>query len=457
MKQYIKEHKKNIIIFLIPFLIFMLMLLVYYPGIVPYDGNNQWQQVQSGVINNGHPFFSTYFMYLLSKIVNHHIIVLLFQITIFSLFWMIMCHKTRTENNYKKQIIYTIFISLIPIISLYAITLWKDILYSYYLMMLGFMTYDISKKDFKNIKNYEFIIIGLLSFLVFSYRHNGMLVAILYMIIFVIIYVVKNKRDFKKIFIFILTFILLFGIVSIPKKIYLDKSNSLNTQESISTIDMYMTWIYGKYIKEDVVSKKDLKFLNNVIDIKYWKTVYNDYLINDTFMPDKVDEEFINKHSKQYRDTFIKYSLKYPNLLVDHYLKADALLIDINSMDEGYLYSFPFENWEYLSFEQLVYSKIPILERIYTKGINVSFMTPFKYFYQPGLILYICIILAIYIAKRFKDKKIWYLLITMFLNTLSLLPTNVAQDLRYVYINYLILLILGLVLIEKHSLKKLKS
>ena len=60
-------------------MIFLLLFFAYYPGIITYDGNNQWQQVQSGVISNAHPFFSTYFMLLLSKLHNTTSIVLLFQ------------------------------------------------------------------------------------------------------------------------------------------------------------------------------------------------------------------------------------------------------------------------------------------------------------------------------------------------------------------------------------------
>ena len=61
----IKDNRIPIICGLIPFIIFIILYFAYYPGIITFDGNNQWQQVQSGIITNAHPFFSTYFMYLL--------------------------------------------------------------------------------------------------------------------------------------------------------------------------------------------------------------------------------------------------------------------------------------------------------------------------------------------------------------------------------------------------------
>ena len=75
----LKKYKKDIIIFLTTFFILGLIFLMYYPGIITYDSNNQWAQVQSGIITNAHPFFSTYFMLLLSKIWNDTRIVVIFQ------------------------------------------------------------------------------------------------------------------------------------------------------------------------------------------------------------------------------------------------------------------------------------------------------------------------------------------------------------------------------------------
>ena len=96
----IKDNRIPIICGLIPFIIFIILYFAYYPGIITFDGNNQWQQVQSGIITNAHPFFSTYFMYLLSKIWNSTNIIILFQILVYSVIWGYFC-KLLKENNKK--------------------------------------------------------------------------------------------------------------------------------------------------------------------------------------------------------------------------------------------------------------------------------------------------------------------------------------------------------------------
>lgn len=446
MKKILDKHKKDILIFIIPFSIFFILFLAYYPGIIPYDGAYQWSQVESGLINNEHPFVSTYFMYLLSKIWNCPQVVIFFQVLIFSLFWTIMCNRLRNNTNFKKQIVYTFFISSLPIISIYSITLWKDILYSYYLMMLSFMTYWlVSVNNFQGKKN-DYVFVGILLFLVFSYRHNGMLVAILYIIFIAFIYLKNNRKQLKNILYIFLSFTILFILFSFPKSYYLEKTSKSNSDEiSLNTVDFYMTWMFGAFVDSNVISDEDLEFLNNIIEVDYWDSVYNGYLINTTYVPDEVNEDFLVNNSTEYHDMFLKYSLKYPDILLKHYIKADSLLFSVNSVDYGYVYSFPFSNWNYLSFRDITYSKLPLLEKLYTKIINVSFISPIKYFYQPALAMYASIIIIIYITKKYKYKNLYVILIPMILNTLSLMPVNLAQDLRYVYINYLILALVGLI------------
>ncbi len=459
MKKVIKKYYKDAIVFLIPFIFFFLLLLAYYPGIITYDGNFQWNQVQSKLISDAHPFFSTYFMYLVSKIWNSPRAILSFQIFIFSFFWTFICHKTR-NNNFKRQVIYTCFISLIPIISIYSITLCKDILYSYYLMMLAFLTYYYINDKLYNTNRFQMILIGLLLFLIYSYRHNAIVIVILYLIIITFLFLKNNKKNIRKIFIIFITFLILFGVFSIPKKIYLERfaketeskaSEDSEVKLNIGTINRYMTWIFGAYIKEDKISKKDQIFLNNIMNIKHWKKAYDPYLINGTFNPDKLNEKYLLDHQDKYQSMFMKYTLKYPQILLDHYLIADSLLISIDSIDHGYIYIYPFRKWKtgHYGFGSMLESRFPKLEKKYTELINFTYEEPLKYLYQPGLILYISIAGVLYLRFSRKNKNYYLILLPMILNTISLLPVNLAQDLRYVYINYLTIIVIGLLLIAK--------
>ena len=121
---YIKRNKKEITLFTLLTLITSFIFLCYYPGILTYDSNVQWNEVITGNLTNSHPFLSTYFMYLLSKIHETTTIVILYQIFLSALTITRIYKITREKNtNHYIEIISCIIIALIPIISIYTITL----------------------------------------------------------------------------------------------------------------------------------------------------------------------------------------------------------------------------------------------------------------------------------------------------------------------------------------------
>ena len=82
-----KNKIKNILFFLLPIIILLIIQQAFYPAIMSYDGLIQWNQVQSGKIDNAHPFLTTFVMRLLSKIWNNPGIVVIFHILVFSTMW----------------------------------------------------------------------------------------------------------------------------------------------------------------------------------------------------------------------------------------------------------------------------------------------------------------------------------------------------------------------------------
>ena len=444
---WIKEHKYLFLYTIIPIIIFTILFLCYYPGIITYDGQNQWNQIQSNLINDAHPFFSTYFMYLLSKIHNTTTIVIIYQMFIFSIMWGIFCYNIKCDKKYELiKIIFTILFCLTPIIGIYSITLWKDILYTYYLFFISAIIYKGINNNFKyNILDY--ILLGILLFLVYSYRHNGIIVSILFIIIMYIILFVKRKKTgykyLKKSVVVMFVFISLLTVISIPKSIMLKKYDaSLSKEEkevSTSAIDHYSIWMMGAHITDNNINDSDdLKFLNKIIPIETWKNIYDPYIINSTITSVDFNKKYYLKHKEEFISMFIDYSMKNPSTIAKHYLKSDALLINPISIKQGYVYIFDFSEWgSPYGFEAKINSKIPTIKNMYNNIINYSLVEPLNLLYQPAIWLYLSIILTIVLAKKVYGKKIWLFILPMLLNTISLLPINLAQDLRYVYINFI--------------------
>lgn len=455
---FLKKYKSFFINSCLPLIIFIILFLMYYPGIMTYDGNNQWEQVQNGIISNAHPFFSTYFMYLLSKIHNSTSIIIFYQMFLFSIIWGFFCQIIKTSKKFEIiKYLFTIIICFTPIIGIYSITLWKDIIYSYYLMLISVLIFIGIKKDF-NYGLVHYLIIGVSLSFIFSYRHNGIIVAIFLLILFLIILI--RKKLLKKFLLIIVPFVTIIFLISIPKEIYLSKSSQLNknTQQiNISSIDSYILWMMGAHLNNNNINEKNKKFLNKIIDCNNWKEAYDPFLINSVTTLN-INKKFVNENSNKLRKIFLEASLKNPETILIHYLKADSLLLSPISIKGEYVYAFSFTEWSMpMGFEEIINSKLPLLKNIYNKIINFTFMIPFS-IYQPAIYLYLSIIMLIILSKIVYGKKIFLVGTPMFFNTISLLPINLAQDLRYVYINFLtFFLILLLFVINYKNIFKIKD
>ncbi len=467
IKLLIKNNKSFIVNALIPLIVLFILLFAFYPGITTYDGNFQWKEVQSELITNSHPFFSTFFMFLLSKIWNSITIIAVYQILLFSFVWGYLCQKLKcTKRQEYIKYLFSFILSLIPIIGIYQITIWKDIIYTSYLFFISILLFNWANNDFKHSK-IKYVVLGILLALIFNYRLNGIIVCIVLLIIISIILIKRSnnkaiiKQNLKKICLLLTTFVFVIVAITIPKNIITKSSEKeiLQTQKdykkeiSLSSVDCYMLWMFGAHIIDNnIKDKNDLEFLNNIIPIEEWKLAYNSYLINGTNLATNLNKKYIIDNEKKFRDLFVKYTLKYPNTIIHHYLKSDGLLINPISMIDGYVYVFDFSEWDVpKGFYTKTQSKLPFIQNKYNAVINLTLDRPFIIMYQPAFILYLSIIIAAILAIKVYGKKIWMFCLPMFANTISLLPINIAQDLRYVYINYLTFFGLLLILIINYK------
>jgi len=437
----LKKNKKNIILFTIILSITLFIYYLYYPGIITYDGNVQWNEILTNKLSNAHLFLSTYFIYLLSLIYKSPNVVIIYQILLSSFTITRIFNITRKEETkFFKEIILSVLISIVPIISIFTITLWKDIIFSYYLLNIAISLYKWKKNDYV-LKLYDYIITSILLFAVFNYRVNGMIIVPI-IFIYMLVIMKKNKQNKKSYIAFLIPFITLNLLLLIPKNYYLSKLEK-NNELNIGTINSYMVWTFGEYLNDEVkLSKNDLKVLNNIADVEEWKTVYSGYLINHTNMMN-MDKEYLINNQDKFRKIFIKTTLKNPISFIKHYVRADSLLLA--PYTHGYVYSYDYPNWH-----QNESSKLSFISTTYNKLINFSVENRYiNLIYMPANILYLSILLIIILNKLEKTKKYYIILIPMLANTISLLPINIAQDLRYVYINYLTLMFIVVLYINR--------
>lgn len=434
--------KENIIIFLIMALLLTVSLLSLYPGIITIDGSNQWKQVESNNIQTNHPFFSTFFWWLLAKLWHSPTVLVVFQIILLSIIWTFICSQLNSKGTIKRKIVYTIIMCFLPIIFAYAVSTWKDVIYSYMLLLLALMFYIGVKKDFK----YTFLdifIICISIVWVMSYRYNGIIAGVLSILTFFIIFL-KKKIGWKKIGISFIILITIFGVCKLPEKIMYKPNESEST--GTGTVNDIILFTLASLVKEDKIDDpNDLAIIDSIYPIEKMKEEYDPYVANSTSFSENYNREAYAPKTDEVTKILIKYAFKHPMTIIRHYLKVDNLLIG-PTLKDGYVYIYEFSYWETKysgNFDDIVYPIWQTGYKIYLALINFSTTTAVsEYFHMPANMMYLSIILMIIYCKKFKDKRYFLVLLPMLYNTISLLPINVAQDLRYVYINYLTLLLL---------------
>lgn len=439
----ININKRDIFIFFLTFFILSIFLFIFAPGILTYDSYNQLQQISSFKFNNWHPFFHTFIEMILLKVWNNPSIIGLFQIFVFSLIWTFICHYNKKDDNknFILQVIFTLFICFNPINFLYAITLWKDILFSYILLVVCFLSQKVLEKSFKcSLKDCLFL--GLSLVLLSKIRYNGMYIALILLIIFIIL---LYKRDKKSKMFLKLPVIYVVGMLFI---------SSLNlvfnvTENEKSAVEPKVMQYLSLHLIENNISKNDRKIIQEVADINSLKKVYHPTFSDNTYS--KLDHKKYKKYKKELISYCFKYSFKNPDVFIKFVFDSTSFIwnptfpentiglilnTDISSVNnENNLTPYHINKRYY----QIVNNKINYT--LNNKLLKIIL-------YNPAFYMYLGFIIMLILWIRFRYNSLFIVLPNL-LNLLIVAVSNPIHDVRYIYPNMLLFYLLCAILIGK--------
>ncbi len=491
MENIIKNVKKikllDILIFSIPVISWLLILCIYFPGFMTYDSFVQWNQIVSHEFNNVHPFFHTFLEFLLTRIWYSPAIVGIFQILVFSIIWTSICKYTRkSESIYLKvfQIVFTLFIAVVPLNAIHSITLWKDILYSYSIMLMTFlMLIGIDKKFKYSKKDYLFNGIAIASIMLL--RHNGKLVGLLILLVITFLIILNNKsgKIYKKLlnirnyYLAILVFVLFFT-AQIPKLIYKYDNGSLS-------IDYKLLHIIAAFNYENKLSDRDLEEIKHYVDLERLKELYNPYyldpimnavksnLILEGLEPVEATEKII--HLSEVRidmsNMILRNSIKHPDIILKYLKDSTAIMWSITkpSKANDKVYGTIIDLNDYSKLPNNIYGiKMKnIGTEIYNKYNNIVLKTTYGNQFltiilnSPALYFYVSIIFTIIIVRYTKNRYYYLLILPNIINLVSLVMSIPLEDVRYVYSNFLVayitIIVFVSIFINSRNNKKMKE
>lgn len=182
-----KLNFRDLIIFLVPILIFGLYLFAYKPGILTAASYSQLHQIATGDFTNAYPILHTFIEIICLRIRGSPSTIGILQIFVFCAMWTAICKYHRDDtiessNEFVLQFIVTLIICLIPINAVYSITLSSNILFSYALMFLCFLIKVLIDENWQ-IDNTLAILLALTLVAISGLNTFGVLIAVILLIL----------------------------------------------------------------------------------------------------------------------------------------------------------------------------------------------------------------------------------------------------------------------------------
>lgn len=448
-----KIKRIDIVLFLIPLIVFGISLLIYYPGILSFDSYNQLEQIKTGIYSNGHPFIHTMFEMFCLRIFNTPASIAFFQILIFSFIWSIICkYNRKNDSRCEKilQIVLTFLVCINPINSIMSITLWKDILYSYIILLICFILEIFVDKHFElNIK--ELLWMAFMLIFVSNIRHNGLVITYIVAPLIILILIIKN---FKKLhWLYFSVFLIFFNFLfNIPFKIF-DVKNDVS---SSSVLDSKILQLSGAYLVNDKFSVDELKLLSEYIDIEKLRENYNPFFMDKVSGDSDINRSRLDESRYELYFMILNKAIKEPSVFIDFELKNTTALFGISR---------PFgcvgtilntnivaENQDSSIFHINEKSAVYELYNNYISDI-MSNQILCIFMYSSGFYFWISIIMCLYLSYK-KIKGSFLMILPNLLNISGLVLTIPVQDVRYVYSNFLIVYLLCLIFISRILIHK---
>lgn len=216
-----KVNYRDLMIFIIPILIFMLYYFVYNPGVLTVASYSQLHQIAADRFTTAQPIFYTYLVMLSLKFTNGVSLIGILQILVFSIMWTVICKYHRNDsspssNEFVIQAILTLIISLIPINAVYSITLSSNVLFSYSIMFLCFLIKVLIDKEWQIDLKFSIILAVTLA-AVSGLNNYGIAISIISFIVIIYYLIRKNTEQEKLIYLIGITIacILLIGSLNI--------------------------------------------------------------------------------------------------------------------------------------------------------------------------------------------------------------------------------------------------
>lgn len=400
--------------------------LSMYPGIVGGDSISSISQiVESGrATNNHHPIVYTYFVGLFLKIGqswgDYNLGVFLYTLVQMLIMDYTICRVI--HFMYQKSIkciwiiLAVLFYVLVPIFPLYAISMWKDPIYSCFLLLLSITLYYVAEQKYIGWRH-AIKLCGLLMGCAF-FRNNGIYVVFATGLGMAFIF---RKQLGKVFFTFGSVMLVYLATVNLYGKV------GVETDGLVESISIPLQQIAATITNGEELNQKEEKVWLTLLSEEKWKEDYVCCLVDPIKWDKDFDIQYLENNRIDFFVTWFKGIFRHPISYIKAYLLQTQGFWKVGVQQlYGYMELGVVDNRYGIVSTDLIkmklgFSVIPILERMY------------KIVMHSGTLFW-SVMFAFLMACAFNRRKsIAYF--PALLNWLFvMLATPAAYSLRYVFI-----------------------
>ena len=430
--------KWKLLLFAIPFVVFLIRFIACYPGGLTYDSLAQYEQAIENNYNDWHPVIHTLLAFKLPLALTGGWTgsIVLFQITLFSFVVAYALFSIKQHTNPSYVIMALFFIILNPRTLNMAVSPWKDVWFALGALLLITYALHIYYTKGEWLKSPTHTVIFILTVVLTTLlRHNALLFTI--PLLFAIALIIKPK---KTLVICLSTVALLFA-VKYPLYSLLDVENPDKRQAEMLGLPMV---IIGAAVTNapETLDEEILEFAYKVSPQEVWENKYTYGSFNDVKWDERTNNDVIEEYGTIKILSMTADCIKNcPNESIRGLIKLTNPVYTITD-DYNVIFTPTIPENEY-NIEHHGIPKLDSLIKKATVALNILFPHIFLYLGAMHLTLLV-LMMAKYKLNKWKDwKKIFFILPVFVYNFGTTFLLTGAQDaFRFFYYTFLIMPVL---------------
>jgi hypothetical protein len=442
----------GISLYLLPLLVGLVYWLAFFPGVLTYDSVSQWDQLSKLQINDWHPAIHTILMWLLTRLWYSPAVVSLFQVLFASLilgYGLNSLHKASQLPSLLFIVLGTM-ISATPLVGVVNVTLWKDVIYGFLVLLLTVIIFNIVASSGNWItRPVNYVVFGGTLALICLFRYNGFPVAIASLVFLFILFRGHIRQLAYS------TLIALGIVVLVLGPLY-----------SAFKVDRSVRQSYGFPLINPVVAyvsaNKDLGSLSQAeqhyLDLIYpldkpW--TYSCYDATVFFYQDTNLYPVIQQPFTMVR-IFSKLAEADPAIAIKHFLCQSSFVWQPNQPRGVYLETILFDSYDlnltpaWTKYQGVVTQRplLPQIHQLVERLVKAEWYRDiYMLLWRPALYMYAFLAGLILLSVRTR-RSMWLLLaVPMVSQSIVIMLTTQLQALRYQYPVYLISMLFTIPLI----------